>query len=91
MGAGCLEPNDGGLSRLGHELVAEMNRLHMVLDLSHGGRRTVAEAIAASKAPAIISHTGCRALVDLPRNRNRRRNLPNRVEPSLLGPDAQIL
>jgi membrane dipeptidase len=68
MGDGCLEPNDGGLSRLGQELVAEMNRLHMVLDLSHGGPRTVAEAIAASKAPAIISHTGCRALVDLPRN-----------------------
>ena len=68
MGDGCLEPNDGGLSRLGRDFVAEMNRLNMLLDLSHGGPRTVAEAIAASKAPAIISHTGCRALADLPRN-----------------------
>ena len=68
MGDGCLEPNDGGLSRLGHDFVAEMNQLHMVLDLSHGGPRTVAEAIAASKAPAAISHTGCRALADSPRN-----------------------
>jgi membrane dipeptidase len=68
MGDGCLEPSDGGLSRLGHDFVAEMNRLHMVLDLSHGSPRTIAEAIAASKAPVAISHTGCRALVDLPRN-----------------------
>jgi len=68
FGDGCLEPNDGGLSRLGHDLVAEMNRLHIVLDLSHGGPRTIAEGAAASKAPAIISHTGCRALVHLPRN-----------------------
>jgi membrane dipeptidase len=45
-----------------------MNRLHMVLDLSHGSPRTMAEAIAASKAPVAMRHTGCRALVDLPRN-----------------------
>ena len=68
MGDGCLEPNDGGLSRLGHDFVAEMNRLHMLLDLSHAGPRTMVEAIGASKAPATISHTACRALADLPRN-----------------------
>jgi membrane dipeptidase len=68
MGSGCLEPSDGGLSKLGHEFVAEMNRLHMLLDLSHAGPRTMAEAITASTAPMAISHTGCRALVDLPRN-----------------------
>jgi membrane dipeptidase len=38
------------------------------VDLSHAGVRTIAEGIAASKAPVAISHTGCRALVDLPRN-----------------------
>lgn len=38
------------------------------LDLAHGGRRTIKEAIAASKSPLIISHTGCAALSDLPRN-----------------------
>jgi len=68
MGDGCLEPNDGGLSRLGRDWVTEMNRLHMALDLAHAGPRTMAEAIAASKAPVAISHTGCRALADLPRN-----------------------
>ena len=68
MGDGCLEPNDGGLSRLGRDWVTEMNRLHMVLDLAHAGPRTLAEAIGASKAPVAISHTGCRALADLPRN-----------------------
>jgi membrane dipeptidase len=40
----------------------------MALDLAHAGPRTMAEAIAASKAPVAISHTGCRALADLPRN-----------------------
>ncbi len=68
MGDGCLESADGGLSRLGHEFVAEMNRLHMLLDLSHAGPRTIAEGIAASTAPMAITHTGCRALVDVPRN-----------------------
>jgi membrane dipeptidase len=68
MGDGCLEPNDGGLSRRGRDFVAEMNRLHMLLDLSHGGPRTIAEAITTSKVPVAISHTGCRALADLPRN-----------------------
>jgi membrane dipeptidase len=68
MGDGCLEASDGGLSRLGREFVAEMNRLHMLLDLSHAGPRTIAEGIAASTAPVAITHTGCRELVDLPRN-----------------------
>jgi membrane dipeptidase len=68
MGDGCIETADGGLSQLGHEFVAELNRLHMLLDLSHAGPRTIAEGIAASTAPMAISHTGCRALVDVPRN-----------------------
>lgn len=68
MGDGCLEPADGGLSRLGHEFIAEMNRLGMLLDLSHAGPRTISEGIAASSAPMAITHTGCRALVDVPRN-----------------------
>ncbi|HXQ31082.1 MAG TPA: membrane dipeptidase [Steroidobacteraceae bacterium] len=68
LGDGCLETADGGLSRLGHEFVAEMNRLHMLLDLSHAGPRTISDGIAASTVPAAITHTGCRALADLPRN-----------------------
>jgi membrane dipeptidase len=68
VGDGCLESANGGLSQLGHEFVTEMNRLNMLLDLSHAGPRTIAEGIALSTAPMAITHTGCRALVDLPRN-----------------------
>jgi membrane dipeptidase len=68
MGDGCLEPSNGGLSKLGYDLVAEINKLRILLDLSHAGARTQSEAIAASKAPMAITHTGCRALVDVPRN-----------------------
>jgi membrane dipeptidase len=68
MGDGCLEKADGGLSKMGYDLIAEINRLNLLLDLSHAGVRTITEGIAASKAPMAITHTGCRALVDLPRN-----------------------
>jgi len=68
IGDGCLEKADGGLSKMGHDFIAEMNRLNLLVDLSHAGVRTIAEGIAASKAPVAITHTGCRALVDLPRN-----------------------
>jgi membrane dipeptidase len=68
MGDGCLEPANGGLSTLGHELIGEINKQKILLDLSHAGARTQSEGIAASKAPMAITHTGCRALVDVPRN-----------------------
>jgi membrane dipeptidase len=68
IGDGCMETADGGLSKLGYDFVAEVNRLNILLDLSHAGPRTIAEGIAASKAPMAITHTACRALVDLPRN-----------------------
>ncbi|MGH8237000.1 MAG: dipeptidase [Steroidobacteraceae bacterium] len=72
MGDGCLEPADGGLSTLGRELIVEINKLKILLDLSHAGARTQAEGIAASKSPMAITHTGCRALVDVPRNTHDR-------------------
>lgn len=68
MGDGCLEPANAGLSTLGRELISEMGRLKILLDLSHAGARTQSEAIAAAQAPMAITHTGCRALVDVPRN-----------------------
>jgi membrane dipeptidase len=68
MGDGCLEPSDGGLSTLGRELIAEINKLKILLDLSHAAPSTQAQGIEASKAPMAITHTGCRALVDVPRN-----------------------
>ena len=68
MGDGCIEKADGGLSKMGYDFIALMNRLNLLLDFSHAGPRTIAEGIAASKAPMAITHTGCRALADLPRN-----------------------
>jgi membrane dipeptidase len=68
VGDGCLEPANAGLSEYGRAMVAKINSLNLLVDLSHAGQRTIAEGIAASKAPAAITHTGCRALADLPRN-----------------------
>jgi membrane dipeptidase len=63
-----MEPGNAGLSNYGHQVVERLNAERMVVDLAHGSQRTIAEGIAASKAPVLISHTGCRALADLPRN-----------------------
>jgi membrane dipeptidase len=71
-GDGCLESADGGLSSFGRELIDELNRLKLLLDLSHAAPRTIAEGIAACKTPLAITHTGCRALVDVPRNTSDR-------------------
>jgi membrane dipeptidase len=67
-GDGCLERANAGLSDFGREVIARINRAKVLLDLSHSGQRTVAEGIAASSAPPAITHSGCRTLVDLPRN-----------------------
>lgn len=67
-GDGCLEPSDGGVSRFGLEVIDELARLKIVLDLSHASPRTMEQAIARCKNPALISHTACRDLVDRPRN-----------------------
>jgi membrane dipeptidase len=69
VGDGCLEPGNGGLSRFGNVLVEHLNERKLLIDLSHAGERTTREAIAASKAPVAITHTGCAALVPLPRNK----------------------
>ncbi len=68
FGDGCLEPANGGLSRAGRNLVERMNTLGVAVDLGHAGMRTTAEAIAASRTPVLITHTGCRALHEHPRN-----------------------
>ena len=67
-GDGSLEPGNAGLSKLGHATIARIEKEKLLLDLSHGGQRTIAEAIAAATRPPIISHTGARALNDNPRN-----------------------
>lgn len=67
-GAGCNEERGSGLTRFGHELVEKMNDTGMLIDLSHANMRTMADTIAASRVPVIISHTCCKALYDHNRN-----------------------
>ena len=69
VGDGCLEPANAGLSRLGHDLIERMDAARLLVDLSHCGQRTTDEAIARSKGVVAITHSGCSALADLPRNK----------------------
>jgi membrane dipeptidase len=64
---GCHELGDGGLSQFGHELVAEMNRVGMLVDVAHTGYRSSMDTIAASTAPVIVSHGNLKAFNDHPR------------------------
>jgi membrane dipeptidase len=59
---------NNGLSPLGRQVIAEMNRLGMMVDLSHPSKGANLEAIRLSKAPVIASHSGVRALADVSRN-----------------------
>jgi membrane dipeptidase len=59
IGDGVGEPNDGGLSDFGHAVVAELNRLGVIVDVAHSGWRTSLEAARASKRPMVASHTSC--------------------------------
>ena len=58
----------GGLSGFGREVVEEMNRLGMIVDVSHVSDETFWDVIGATRAPVIASHSNCRAIADHPRN-----------------------
>lgn len=67
---GCAEPGNAGLSTLGEELLAEMNRLGMVVDLSHTGDQSVINAAHASEHPVVATHSNCYAVCRNVRNKS---------------------
>jgi membrane dipeptidase len=62
------KPAHNGLTDFGKEVVRELNRLGVMVDISHVADKTFYDALAVSKAPMIASHSSCRAICDAPRN-----------------------
>lgn len=69
VGDGCLVEDDRGLSRFGHDVLARAQDLGLLVDLSHSSERTCLDALAATRRPLAITHTGCRAIARNPRNK----------------------
>ena len=70
LGDGCLETANAGLSALGRAAVARMNDSGVLVDLSHCGRQTTLDGIELSARPVAVTHSGCAALSDNPRNKS---------------------
>ncbi len=70
LAAGCYEDDDAGLTRMGREVVAEMNRLGLVIDMSHSAERSTLETIEASTRPIAITHANPSWWHDVPRNKS---------------------
>ena len=68
LASGCYEATDSGLTRMGREVVEEMNRVGMVVDLSHCGPSSALEAASCSKRPVAVTHANPRWWKDVERN-----------------------
>jgi len=69
VGDGSTAPENRPLTPFGRSVVERANAMRVLCDLSHSGEQTCLDAIRSSKQPVAITHTGCRALVDVPRNK----------------------
>ena len=69
LGDGCLERTNAGLSNFGVQVVERMNELNLLVDVSHTGPASTLDAIRLSKRPVAITHAGCKAVFDHPRNK----------------------
>lgn len=69
LGSGCTDRADGGVSDYGAAIIAEMERVGMLVDTSHCGDRTTLDGIAITKGPIAITHSNCRALSHHPRSK----------------------
>jgi membrane dipeptidase len=70
VGSGCYETHDGGLTDFGHDLVEELNRVGILIDLSHVGPKTSSDVISFSRRPVTYSHCLPSALKNHPRNKS---------------------
>jgi membrane dipeptidase len=70
LGDGCLEERNSGLTAFGVAVISEMNRLGVLVDLSHVGERSCLEAIECSDTPVAVTHANCRSLHASPRNKS---------------------
>jgi membrane dipeptidase len=69
LGGGATAAGDPGLTDFGREVLERLADQRVIADLSHSGERLCLDAVAASPRPVAITHTGCRALADLRRNK----------------------
>ena len=70
LGAGCYEDDDAGLTNFGKNVIDEMNRLGMVIDVSHTSERTCFEAIEYSKSPIAVTHANPSSYLNVVRNKS---------------------
>lgn len=72
LGDGSMVEENRGLTEFGREVVGRLNESRILVDLSHSGEQTCLDALETTTVPIAITHTGCRAVADLPRNKTDR-------------------